>query len=237
MPAEFNIGSLSATPFVASNSVSSSDTSDTFSFSLSSTKDINLALTGMSADADVRLYRDNGTTIGVIDSGDTLIGSSAYAGNHDEAINAGSQPAGNYLVQVYRFSGDTKYDLRLSATNDYTPSNLLPTEVEVGTLSSTRTFSDWVGTTDTADVYHFIVPSTKNFTLSMTGLSADADVRLIRDYNSNLGVDPGEVIASSAHAGSTSESITASLTAGDNYFVEVYQYSGNTNYNLSMSLT
>jgi hypothetical protein len=240
MPAEFNIGSLSATPFVASNSVGSSDTSDTFSFSLSSPKDINLALTGMSADADVRLYRDVNNN-GVIDAGDTLIGSSANGGNNDEAINVGPEPAGNYLVQVYQFSGNTKHDLRLSATDQGTPSNLLPTEVEVGTLSSTtRTFSDSVGGNDTADVYHFIVPRTGNFTLSMTGLSSDADVRLIHDTNSNLAVDtspsPSEVIGSSTHGGSTSESITANnLTAGDNYFVEVYQYSGNTNYNLSMS--
>ncbi len=105
--------------------------------------------------------------------------------------------------------------------------------MEVGTLSGTRTFSDSVGTTDTADVYHFSVNHTGTFTLSMTGLSADADVRLIRDTNSNLAVDTGEVIGSSANAGSSNESITAtSLTAGDNYFVEVYQYSGNTNYNL-----
>jgi hypothetical protein len=252
MPAEFNIGSLSATPFVASNSVGSSDTSDTFSFSLSSPKDINLALTGMSADADVRLYRDVNNN-GVIDAGDTLIGSSANGGNHDEAINVGPEPAGNYLVQVSRFSGDTKYDLRLSATDNSTPSNLLPTEVEVGTLSSTQTFKGFVGDNNTADVYHFIVPQTgtRNFTLSMTGLSPDADVRLIHDTNSNLAVDtisganpttndviPPIITGGGTHRGTSDESITANnLTAGDNYFVEVYQYSGNTAYSLSMSLT
>jgi hypothetical protein len=241
--AEFKIGQLSATPFVASNSVNSSDTIDTFSFSLSSAKDINLALTGMSGDADVQLYRDVNNN-GVIDIGtDTLIGSSANGGNKDEAINVGPETAGNYLVQVSRFSGDTKYDLRLSATDNSTPSNLLPTEVEVGTLSSTQTFKGFVGDNNTADVYHFIAPQTtgtRNFTLSMTGLSADADVRLIHDINTNLAVDtspsPSEVIGSSTRGGTSNESITASLTAGDNYFVEVYQYSGNTAYSLSLTV-
>ncbi|WP_232731741.1 pre-peptidase C-terminal domain-containing protein [Kamptonema formosum] len=219
---------------MASNFVGSSDTSDVYSFRLASAKDINLALTGMSADADVRLYKDANNN-GVIDSGDPLIGSSTYGSNHDEAINAGSQAAGNYLVQVYRFSGDTKYDLRLSATNDYAPSNILSSEVEVGNLSGTRTFTDWVGTTDTADVYHLIVNSAGTFTLNMTGLSSDADVRLVQDSNSNSAVDPGEVIASSTYGGSANESITASLTPGDNYFVQVYQYSGDTNYNIAMS--
>jgi hypothetical protein len=193
--------------------VGSSDTSDLYSFSLASTQDVNQALTGLSSDADVRLYQDANNN-GVIDSGDPLIGSSTYGSNHDEAINAGSQAAGNYLVQVYQYSGDTKYDLRLSATNDYAPSNILPAEVEVGNLSGTRNFSDWVGTTDTADVYHLIVNSTGTFTLNMTGLSSDADVRLIRDTNSNSAVEPGEVIGISQAGGSSNESITASLTAG-----------------------
>jgi hypothetical protein len=238
--AEFNLGTLSSTPTVSSNFVGSSDYSDLYSFNLSTTSNINLALTGLSADADVTLYRDVNNN-GVIDSSDTQISYSNSSGSHDEAINVANQSAGQYLVQVYQYSGDTKYDLRLSATTGDPISNLLPTETEVGTLSSTRTFYDSVGSTDTADVYHFSVNSSGTFRLSLTGLSNDADVRLIRDTNSDLDVDPnvtypnGEVVAVSRNGGTSSESITASLTAGDNYFVQVYQYNGDTSYNLTIS--
>jgi hypothetical protein len=62
--------------------------------------------------------------------------------------------------------------------------------------------------------------------LSLTGLSADADVQLL---NSS-----GGVIFSSTAGGTTSESITHQLSAGT-YYVRVYQYSGNTNYTLSLT--
>ena len=234
MPAEFTLGTLSSTPTVASNFVGTSDTSDLYSFNLSTIGNINLAVTGLSADADVRLYRDLNNN-GVIDTTDTFISSSARGGNSDDTINVANQAAGNYLVQVYQYSGDTKYDLRLSTTSAYSASNILPTETEVGSLSGSRTFYDSVSSTDTADVYHFSLSSSRNFHLSLTGLSADADVRLIQDRNSNLAVDPGDVIASSTYGSSTSESINDFLNAGDNYFVEVYQYSGNTNYTLTLN--
>lgn len=235
--AEFNLGTLSGTPTVASNFVGDSDTQDIYSFRLNSTGNINLALTGLSADADVRLYQDTNNN-GVIDIGtDRSVGSSARGGSNDDAINVESQAAGNYLVDVSRFSGNTKYDLRLSTTSSSTASNLLPTETEVGNLSGTRTFNDSVGKNDTADVYHFVLNSARNFSLSLTGLSSDADVRLYRDSNSNLAVDAGELIGSSSNGGSFSESITSSLTAGE-YFVEVFQYATNvTSNSYTLSLT
>jgi len=41
----------------------------------------------------------------------------------------------------------------------------------------------------TSDLYHFSVGTDTTFSLSLTGLSVDADVRLIRDTNSNGIVD------------------------------------------------
>jgi subtilisin family serine protease len=46
----------------------------------------------------------------------------------------------------------------------------------------------------------------------------------------------GSVIASSVRAGTASESITSQLSAGT-YYIRVYPYSGNTNYNLAVSAT
>ena len=174
----------------------------------------------------------------MIDSTDRFVSNSTRSGSTDDAINVESQAAGDYLVDVYRYStNNTKYDLRLSTTTARLDSNLLPTETEVGTLSGTRTFNDSVGKTDTADVYHFVLDSDRNFSLSLTGLSSDADVRLYRDSNSNLAVDAGELIGSSSNSGTSSDSLTSSLTAGE-YFVEVFQFATNvTSNSYTLSLT
>ncbi|MCZ8117195.1 MAG: PPC domain-containing protein, partial [Microcystis sp. LE18-22.4A] len=82
-------------------------------------------------------------------------------------------------------------------------------------------YSDFVGSTDTNDYYRFSLGTSSNFSLNLTGLSADADVSLL-DSN-------GSVITSSTNDGNISESITRQLNAGT-YFVLVYPYSGSTNY-------
>ncbi|MEY2977032.1 MAG: hypothetical protein RLZZ435_1171, partial [Cyanobacteriota bacterium] len=98
---------------------------------------------------------------------------------------------------------------------------------DIGTLTGTRSFSDFVGSADTNDYYRFYVDSTSNFSLSLTGLSADADVQLL---NSS-----GGAIVSSANGGSSSESISRQLSAGT-YYARVYPFnSSNTNYNLSLT--
>jgi hypothetical protein len=68
--------------------------------------------------------------------------------------------------------------------------------------------------------------------LSISGLSSDADIRLIQDTNNNRIVDAGEVIRTSSNGGSSIDQISAIEQSG-NYFVQVYQFSGETNYQLT----
>jgi hypothetical protein len=72
------------------------------------------------------------------------------------------------------------------------PGNTLGTAYNVGTLSGTRTFNDAVGSTDTSDIYLFSLSGTSNFNLALTGLSNDADVRLIQDINGNGIIDSND---------------------------------------------
>ena len=227
----YNIGTLSDTR-TFTDAVSSSDTSDFYRFNLDNTSNFNLSLTGLSSDADVRLIQDVNSN-GIVDDGDEIVRSS-LSDSQDESINR-SLAAGTYFTQVYQYSGDTSYNLNLSATTSQTPSNLLPVEVDFGTLSDTQTYYGDVSGTDTSDVYRFSLNSTSNFNLSLTGLSNDADVRLIQDVNNNGIVDDGDEIVRSAWGDSQDESINHSLVAGT-YFTQVYQYSGDTNYNLSLSV-
>lgn len=232
--AEFNTGVLTpnAAPRLTSNFVGKTDPSDVFSFTMGNASKLNVALTNMSQDADLRVYRDVDNN-GLLNTNiDTQIGSSTRGGKLDDSVNT-RLGAGNYLAEVAQSSGNTNYQLRLSATDNI--SNLLPTEVNVGALNGTRTFNDFVGNSDTADVYGFRVAASGNFHLDLTGLAADADVRVIQDFNNNKSVGPGDVIVSASQNGTNPESIDVFLSAGVNYFAQVSQFSGDTSYTLNLS--
>ena len=105
--------------------------------------------------------------------------------------------------------------------------NTLGTARAVTLSSSTTTFQDWVGSADTNDYYRFSLGGSSNLNLSLTGLTADADVQLLNSA--------GTVIRSSTAGGSSSEFITQQLAAGT-YYVRVYPFSSNsTYYNLGLS--
>jgi len=206
-----NIGTLTGRQ-TFSDFVGSSDTNDYYRFDLSQTSNFDLSLTGLSANADVQLLNGSGG----------LVQSSNRSGTRSESISR-SLSSGTYYVRVYQYSGNTNYNLSLSVDG---AGNTLATARNVGTLTNSQTFSDFVGSGDTNDYYRFDLSQTSNFNLSLTGLSADADVQLL---NSS-----GGLVQRSDSSGTSNESISRSLNGGT-YYVRVYQYSGNTNYNLSLS--
>lgn len=243
MRAEFDFGllTLDSTPRSTSGSVGPNNSVDRYSFRIGSESDINLLLTGMSADADLRLYRDlNGNF--EIDANDPLVGSSLRGNANDDSLSlSGSAPnidAGSYILEVDPVgTASTNYSLRLSNNSLRRPSPLLPNEVEVGTLtSSPRNFTGSVGVTDTSDTFHFAVTSQRVFQFQLSGFSApnDLDLRLIKDSNGNKRVDSGEVIASTGRGAGQIETINQFLQTGNNYFVQVHAFNGNANYNLSI---
>jgi Calpain family cysteine protease len=193
----------------------------------------NLTLTGLNADVDVDLIRDiNGN--GAVDAGE-IIASSRRGGSSDESIHLDGTAYGSYFVRVQQYSGSSNYTLRLSNSD---PNNLLSGEDSFGDLSSYsyRDRSSRISSTDTSNLYSFSLNSARDVTLALTGLSADADIRLIQDSNNNGIVDFGEVLASSTRGGSANEAINKVLGAG-NYFAQVIQYSGDTNYNFRLLST
>jgi hypothetical protein len=199
--------------------VGSTDTNDYYSFSLANSSNFNLGLTGMTADADVRLLNSSGS----------VIASSTNGGTASESITR-QLSAGTYYIRVYPYqSANTNYNLAVSATSIDLAGNTLATARAITVGSSTTSYTDWVGSTDTNDYYRFTLANSGNFNLSLTGMTADADVQLL-----NSG---GSLIASSTNGGTASESITSQLSAGT-YYIRVYPYqSANTNYNLAVSAT
>ncbi|TVQ17987.1 MAG: hypothetical protein EA367_16080 [Leptolyngbya sp. DLM2.Bin15] len=237
---EVNVGTLSTTPFSRFSTLSNNNASDTYSFTMGSVGNFNASLTGIAAshDLDMRLIRDVNNN-NIVDSGDVLVTSTA-GGNRDEAINVRSLAAGNYLLQTYLYSGtSSSYTLRMSNTGNSggSPSNLLPIETSIGTIGSPITRSGSVGVNNASDTFRFSMASSRRVTLNLIGLSADADLRLIRDANNNGIVDAGEVIGRSSASGTSNERLSMSLTGGVSYIAQVYFYSstGSTSYNLGIA--
>jgi Calpain family cysteine protease/Bacterial pre-peptidase C-terminal domain len=216
-----NLGTLTGTQTVQ-DFVGSVDTNDYYRLTLDNSSNLSLTLNGMSANADVQLLDSNGN----------VMQSSLKTGTTTDSLSANLN-GGNYYVRVYpNGSANTNYTLGLSATTQVQTDgagNTLSNARLVGTLDGTQTFKDAVSTTDTNDYYRFTLNKNSDFSLTVNGLSGDADVQLL---NSS-----GTVVKTSQNGGTTSESIAMNLNAGD-YFVRVYPFSSaNTNYNLSLNAT
>lgn len=108
------------------------------------------------------------------------------------------------------------------------PGSNLSTAYNLGTLNRPFTLTDFVGNSDVSDIYRFNLASNSSFNLSLNGLTADADVELLNGNGTRLAI--------SGASGTTSEWIDGSLNTGT-YYVKVFQYTGNTNYRLSLSAT
>lgn len=110
---------------------------------------------------------------------------------------------------------------------------------DLGILNDATTVSGLIGATNVLASYRFQIKTASSFRLSLNGMSADADVRLIHDRNRNGTVDSGEELARSDRSLNYDEVITSrSLTPGD-YIVQVYQGTPNhsTHYRLGLAAT
>ncbi|WP_293332370.1 PPC domain-containing protein [Microcoleus sp. CAWBG58] len=115
------------------------------------------------------------------------------------------------------------------------PADDLNSAENLGILTDSLIASDSVGTTQTANIYSFILNTPSLFSATVDGLSADVDVELIQDLNGNGAVGLDDIIASSNNLGITSEQVISNgaLPAGT-YFVRVSQFQGDTDYNLRL---
>ncbi|MCU0534488.1 MAG: pre-peptidase C-terminal domain-containing protein [Hydrococcus sp. Prado102] len=193
------------------------DPNDYYRFSVSDRSSLNLTVNGMSANADVQFLDSNGN----------VLQSATNTGTTAESISR-TLDAGTYYVRVFPVNGaNTNYTLDLTARLMDNAGNTLDTARNVGSLSGTRTFNDAVNTSDTNDYYRFNLTNNSNFSLTLNGLGADANVQLLNSA--------GSILSSSSNTGKTAESISATLNAGD-YFVRVFPNGSiSTNYQISLT--
>ncbi len=215
-----NFGDANGATLQIEDSVSGTDRYDFYRFRLGTTAAIDLQLTKLVADADLQL----------LDSQGNVLNSSLTFGTSDEAIRR-SLDAGVYYIRVSSFlSATTAYRLNLTVPGAaIDPGLSFDTARDFGQLSrGSRTWDDSVGTTDPIDYYRFELQESSQFTLNLTGLSSDLDVKLF-DRNGNS-------LATSAGYATADESITQSLDAGV-YYIRVYPWSGSSKYRLTVGTT
>ncbi|MEH2180519.1 PPC domain-containing protein [Nostoc sp.] len=233
-----NIGNLSSISY--KDFVGSADHDDYYCFTLAGTSNFSLLLNGLSNYANVDLIQDSNGN-GQYDqySGDKLYdtyGNSSNNGSINRTLGAGT-----YFVRIYTSnSSDTNYTLSLTATatpptTPRDPGSTLGTALDIGNLYSIS-YKDFVGSVDHDDYYRFTLTATRNFNLSLSGLSNYANVDVIQDSNGNGQYDQyfGEKLYDTYGNSSNNGSINHILGAGT-YFVRVYtNNSSDTNYNLTL---
>ncbi|WP_421658339.1 Ig-like domain-containing protein [Leptothermofonsia sp. ETS-13] len=113
--------------------------------------------------------------------------------------------------------------------------NSLGTATFINLNSTVQTFQDTV-TSTANDYYRFILSNRSSFNLSLTGLSADANVALLNSAGNLLSLNG--VPQSSTNTGTFSESINAVLDAGT-YYIRVFPGTPATSadYNLNVSIS
>lgn len=115
--------------------------------------------------------------------------------------------------------------------------NQLSQARDLGVLSGTQTITDSVSNTQPEDLYSFTLPAISDFKLSVSGLSADVDIAVIKDINGNNTVDFTDIIASAKESSLSPQSIDLKSLAAGTYFVRVDQYQTSTNFTLNLSAT
>lgn len=114
--------------------------------------------------------------------------------------------------------------------------NSFSTARRLSLTSANQTVTDFVGANDWNDYYRFSLSSRSSVNLTLGGLTANADIQIIQDRNSNGIFDPStEVIVGSFSSTTTTKWSGMTANAGT-YFIRVFSPTGaNTNYNLGFS--
>ncbi|NEZ65410.1 peptidase S8 [Leptolyngbyaceae cyanobacterium CCMR0082] len=214
-----NLGVLSSNQTVQ-DFVGAADANDYYRFSLTQRSRLRLALTDLTANADIELLNRDGKVL------EASYGEGLASEEMTQAVDAG-----DYYIRVSSAGGDSNYRLAVAANVLSVPDNAgntFRTARNIGTLgSSSRSFQDFIGNGDANDFYRFSLSQNSNFSLELTGLSADADVQLFNSL--------GQLVGQSWAPGSSSESINRSLAAGT-YYIRVFPYAtANTNYRLTLN--
>ncbi|WP_416666412.1 PPC domain-containing protein [Egbenema bharatensis] len=216
--------------------VGKADRRDFYRFSLQRSSDLNVSLDRLKANANLAL----------LNAGGQILGTSNRKGRTPETISAGLE-AGVYYIRVNQRKGDTRYRLRLTATpspepiptppDGAIPGDTLPTALNLGILTATRTQQETIGESNPVDLYKFSLNQISEFNASLSELTVATDLNLIWDKNGNGLIDDNERLMTGYASPLGSNPVTMTLAQGT-YFVEVRTLSDRVSpYELTLSAT
>ena len=184
------------------------DEFDAYRFTLSRTRSMRFELSGLSADADLRLFNAAGNEIAA----------SALRGTSVDSI-VRTLGAGTYHIHVDAYaSGTISYRFRYGPA--WSPSGSINSLGNITSQTSTRFRYGSVNTvTNDDDYYRFTLTSTRNVSITLSRLNADADLDL---YDSS-----GRTLRSSSRPGTRVDTIIQRLTPGT-YYIGVDAYTSRT---------
>jgi trimeric autotransporter adhesin len=207
-----NIGQLNGTQSF-SDFVGPQDLNDYYKFTIGWSTDVNIALSGLTANADVQL----------LNSGGSAIASSTHTGTASDTITK-TIGAGTYYARVFPVgTASTNYALSLTGTTHEGAGNTLATANQIGALAGARSFTDSVGPSDTLDIYHFTALMPGAYSFALSGLSSSGAATLALEDSG------GGTLATGGAA------LSQQLTPGADYYVVVNAGSGFTPYTLKMA--
>lgn len=209
-----------------------------YRFDFNGIGDLVVNLTGLTTNADMRLIYDANSN-GLADEGE-VIAVANNSGTANESLNFSNLAMGRYYIQVSagssvngsgdRLISETSYQLsyNLAASDAPITTTLSPVtetwDMGRGLYSATSGMYQYsIGDRNIDDLLRFNFAGTTNLSFSLTGLTANVDMQLIRDANNNGLVDSGEVVRTATNTGSTSETITANGLAAGSYYFHIYR--------------
>lgn len=234
-------GSITSTPNVFQDSLSSLDTRDFYRFTASSSSIVTLTIDGLAASSNADLY--------LVNSNNQIIAFSNLSGNASENIRFTLAANTSYYARVDLFTTavSTNYNLTLSAEaiqdsgiSDNTTA-LANTNRDISADVNTAGYSgtDFVATTtkglvtDANDYYKFTLNNNGTIGVILNPLSGNADIQLLN--SSGVSLQPTST-STSTQPGTNQDSINLSLAAGT-YYLQVYASASATNYNLQVNFT
>jgi hypothetical protein len=150
--------------------------------------------------------------------------------------------AGIYFIVVEQTlpTSNTTYTLNLTGTAvtgiqpTIDPGETIATAFNIGVLSGSRVYRQFVGVVDPIDTYRFTLLSPTTFGATLSGLTGRVLVSLYFDANNNGVIDSAnERLFSESNFGAASVALNRPLNPGT-YFIEIAAFSSNTAYTLNL---
>ncbi len=176
--------------------VGDEDYADFFQFQVKETSIVNLGLSGLSADADLLLYKDKNED-GEL-GGDEILSASERSDTANETIENVTLDPGKYFLSVEAFEGNTNYSLSVAGVAGTVAKDLAgdrPSTARALPTDGGVELHDYVGGADAVDTYRLEVLNVGYLDLSAENRKADLNLTVWSDRNGNDRLDADEIVA------------------------------------------